>query len=60
MRVRYKKVGESPNKIIRDINELLVEILAKPSRVGPQDLQLKELITDCIEKLQEIENINNQ
>ena len=23
-------------------------------------LQLKELITDCIEKLQEIENINNQ
>ena len=57
---KLKKVGESPNKIIRDINELLVEILAKPSRVGPQDLQLKELITDCIEKLQEIENINNQ
>jgi len=57
---KLKKIGESPSKIIKDINELLVEILAKPSRIGPQDSQLNELITDCIEKLQEIENINNQ
>ena len=57
---KLKKIGDSPKKIISDINENLTEILTKPNRIGPQDSQLKELILECKKKLEEIEKYNNQ